>query len=197
MQRSLCIVAEESTYELRDPRALRALAHPLRGQLLSSLRIDGPATASILGRRHGHSSANTSYHLRILARDGFIEDDHDRSRGRERWWRASHTTTTLSPATIDEPAMTEVAREWLRRVGDDYARYFARYVDELGTWPPEWRDAALLSDRFLTLSASQVAAMSAELDAVIERYVDVEPDGDETRTVVTIVQAFPQRGPLR
>ena len=188
---------DQSTFEIDDPRALRALAHPLRGQLLASLRTDGPATASILGRRYGESSANASYHLRILARSGFIEDDVERSHGRERWWRASHTTTTWSPASMEEqPAMAEVAREWLRRVGRDYVRYYDRYVDELGTWAPEWRDAALLTDRFLELSAPQLTALAKELDAVIERYADIEPDGNETRRVVAIAQAFPQRGTL-
>jgi DNA-binding transcriptional ArsR family regulator len=185
------------SYDLNDPRALQALAHPLRGRLLASLRVDGPATASMLGRRYGHSSANASYHLRMLARHGFIEDDPERSHGRERWWRAAHATTTWSPATFDrDPAMTEVAREWLRRVGADYARYFERWVDELGTWAEKWRDAALLTDRFLHLSAGQLASLSADLEAVVERYVDIEPDGDETRHVVAIVQAFPQRGTL-
>lgn len=190
-------MTDQGSYQLRDVRALRALAHPLRGQLLASLRVDGPATASILGRRYGQSSANTSYHLRILARDGFIEDDHERSSGRQRWWRASHATTTWSPATLDEePATAEVAREWLRRVGADYARYFERWVEELGTWSPEWRDAALLTDRFLQLGPRQLAALTAEVEAVIERYAHAEPDGDDTAQVVAIVQAFPQRGTL-
>jgi DNA-binding transcriptional ArsR family regulator len=190
-------LSDQGTYELQDVRALRALAHPLRGQLLASLRVDGPATASILGRRYGHSSANTSYHLRVLARDGFIEDDHERSHGRERWWRASHPTTTWSPATLEQDAATtEVAREFLRRVGVDYARYFERWVDELGTWTPEWRDAALLTDRFLQLSPRQLANLTAEVDAVIARFASAEPDGDETAQVIAIVQAFPQRGTL-
>ena len=66
------------TFDLTDPAALRALAHPLRGKLLAALRIDGPATASMLARRYGESSGATSYHLRQLARYGFIEDDASR-----------------------------------------------------------------------------------------------------------------------
>ena len=40
---------------------LRALAHPLRLQLLQVLSAEGPATASQLGRRLGGSSGATSY----------------------------------------------------------------------------------------------------------------------------------------
>ncbi|GAA1452817.1 ArsR/SmtB family transcription factor [Nocardiopsis tropica] len=70
-----------------DAQALRGLAHPLRARLLDELTFDGPATATILGRRLGESSGSTSYHLRQLSRYGFIEADPGRSGGRERWWR--------------------------------------------------------------------------------------------------------------
>ena len=59
--------------ELRDPRALRALAHPLRIQLLGLLRREGPLTASEAGRRLDESSGITSYHLRQLERFGLVE----------------------------------------------------------------------------------------------------------------------------
>ncbi|NYJ37474.1 winged helix-turn-helix domain-containing protein [Nocardiopsis aegyptia] len=70
-----------------DARALRGLAHPLRGRLLDELGRGGPATATLLGHRLGESSGSTSYHLRQLSRYGFIEEDPGHSGGRERWWR--------------------------------------------------------------------------------------------------------------
>ena len=74
--------------KLEDAQLLRAMAHPLRLRLIGTLRKDGPATASMLARRLDESSCATSYHLRILAKYGFVEDDAERNRGRERWWRA-------------------------------------------------------------------------------------------------------------
>jgi DNA-binding transcriptional ArsR family regulator len=65
---------------------LRALAHPLRLELLQVLSAEGPATASQLGRRLGESSGATSYHLRALHRAGMVEDAEQRN-GRERWWQ--------------------------------------------------------------------------------------------------------------
>ena len=67
-----------------DAQLLRAMAHPLRLRLYGSLVKDGPATASELARRLDESSGATSYHLRMLAKYGFIEDDRERNRGRER-----------------------------------------------------------------------------------------------------------------
>lgn len=65
---------------------LRALAHPLRLELLHVLSAEGPATASQLGRRLGESSGSTSYHLRALHRAGMVEEAEQRN-GRERWWQ--------------------------------------------------------------------------------------------------------------
>src|SRR6476646_9566975 len=65
---------------------LRALAQPVRLQLLQVLQAEGPATASQLGRRLGESSGATSYHLRALHRAGMVEEAEQRN-GRERWWQ--------------------------------------------------------------------------------------------------------------
>src|SRR5436189_3484080 len=71
-----------------DAAQLRALAHPLRLQLLELLRSEGPATASQLARRLGESSGATSYHLRALHRAGMVEEAEQRN-ARERWWQRS------------------------------------------------------------------------------------------------------------
>ena len=78
-----------------DAVALRALAHPVRLRLLSLLRIEGPSTATALAARLGLNSGATSYHLRLLARHGFSEDDAGQGTRRERWWKASHQSTTF------------------------------------------------------------------------------------------------------
>jgi DNA-binding transcriptional ArsR family regulator len=188
----------ERTYRLEDPEALRALAHPLRGRLLAALRIDGPATASMLARRYGESSGATSYHLRMLARYGFVEDDPDHAAGRERWWRAAHELTDWSPAAFldAEPGEAEAARQFMRRVVADYARWQARWIDELAGWSPEWQDASELSDIAMRLTPSQLKALREELLATVFRYRDAGPEGDEAERVVVLVQAFPQTGPL-
>lgn len=185
-------------YTLDDPEALRALAHPLRGLLLAALRLDGPATASMLGRRYGESSGATSYHLRMLARYGFVEDDPTRRRGRERWWRAAHEFTEWSPAGFldAEPGEAEAARQFMRRVVGDYARWQARWIDELESWDGDWRDASEMSDLALRLTPAQLKSLRDELLATILRYRDAGPDGEDAERVMVLLQAFPQRGEL-
>ncbi|MGZ4614304.1 MAG: helix-turn-helix domain-containing protein, partial [Actinomycetes bacterium] len=56
----------EHTLDVSDPRALRALAHPLRLQLLRLVREHRPVTGARLAELTGESSASVSYHLSIL-----------------------------------------------------------------------------------------------------------------------------------
>jgi DNA-binding transcriptional ArsR family regulator len=79
------VAGETYPFKAMGATQLRALAHPLRVQLLESL-LEGPATASQLGRRLGESSGATSYHLRALHKAGMVEED-ERRNGRERWWK--------------------------------------------------------------------------------------------------------------
>ena len=190
--------SDARAYTLHDPDALRALAHPLRGKLLAALRLDGPATASMLARRYDESSGATSYHLRMLARYGFVEDDPGHDSGRERWWRAAHELTEWSPDAFlgADPGETEAARQFMRRVLGDYARWQARWIDELGDWSPEWQDASELSDLAMRLTPAQLKALKEELLATIFRYREAGPDGDGSERVVVLLQAFPQSGPM-
>src|SRR5690242_18100440 len=93
---------EEPNLRKLDARSLRGLAHPLRMQLLDALRFGGPATASQLAEKLGESSGATSYHLRQLAAHGFVADDPERGKGRERWWKAVHTGLRFDDALLTD-----------------------------------------------------------------------------------------------
>ncbi|MGW6810321.1 ArsR/SmtB family transcription factor, partial [Bacillus subtilis] len=84
-----------------QPRALRALAHPVRIRLLSELRSEGPATASTLAETTGEAVSLISYHLRQLSKHGFIEEAPELARdARERWWRVREQMTSWSSASF-------------------------------------------------------------------------------------------------
>jgi hypothetical protein len=72
-------------------RALRALAHPIRLQLLQVAASEGSVTSTTASERTGESTANCSFHLRLLAKYGFLEPAVGTRGRRERPWRlASH-----------------------------------------------------------------------------------------------------------
>src|SRR5919109_3892505 len=77
----------EARRRITEPEALEALAHPVRLALIDHLMSDGPATASACARAVGDTPSNCSYHLRILAKVGLV-DEVESEDGRERPWRA-------------------------------------------------------------------------------------------------------------
>jgi DNA-binding transcriptional ArsR family regulator len=187
-----------SRKRIEDVETLRAFVHPLRIRLLGALRLEGPATASELGRRFGESSGSTSYHLRQLARFGFVVEDADQPSKRERRWRAAHDVTTWR--NIDFLG-DEVGRETIHTLQREQLRYLVdnlqRWHAEQDTWPAEWVDAAEHSDMHLRLHPDQLRAMSDELDAVIQRYVENQRSADDpaaARVAVHLV-TYPQERP--
>ena len=66
----------------------RTLANPLRRRILAHLQQHREANSTSLARALGESTGTTSYHLRKLAQQGFVEEVQGKSDGRERWWRA-------------------------------------------------------------------------------------------------------------
>jgi DNA-binding transcriptional ArsR family regulator len=143
---------------VEDVRSLRALAHPLRIQLLDLLRFEGPATASSLARRVGESSGATSYHLRQLARHGFIEPDTRPAHGRERWWR--HRERMVS---VQAPAEAAVALELVGREARALERFLAG-PERVA----EWEGSAFLRSRALRLSPAGLRQLEREIAALID-----------------------------
>jgi len=113
------------------PRRPRGLVHPVRVRLLHLLETDGPGTASLLGRRIGQSSGITSYHLRLLADLGFIEEDTGRGNGRDRWWRTRYRSSAFTFGSPDDPAdrdSLDQAEQYLRLV----------WTGTTGAWSGSW-----------------------------------------------------------
>ena len=158
---------------LRDPRALRALAHPLRIELLGRLRAQGPATATMLGEAVGESPASASYHLRQLGAHGLVEEVPGRGSGRERWWRAAEPSTHVDAgAFADEQtrtAATAMAAASLR----DGTRIALRFLDaaERGEVDAQWLDAALLDDTPIHATPDELRDLGRRMAALLEPYL--------------------------
>jgi DNA-binding transcriptional ArsR family regulator len=143
-------------------------------RLLYLLETDGPATASQLGRRIGQSSGVTSYHLRILADLGFVEEDTERGNGRDRWWRTRYRSSAFSFRSPDDPGdpeSVEVAEQYMRLVVDTYHERMLSFVNslagrlaELPTLP--WT----FSENAIELTHDEARALATEVTALIQRY---------------------------
>jgi DNA-binding transcriptional ArsR family regulator len=178
-----------------DPLRLRALAHPLRMRLLGLLRLDGPATASGLAARVGESSGSTSYHLRQLARHGFIERAEELDRGRERWWRASDESTVFQAGDFaDSPESVLLSTTYQQQVLHLHTALVAQYLDEQDTWRSEWTNAASLSDYWVRLTPERLTDLRADmLRLIAEAEVADEEEVSNTERVAVVVHAVPVR----
>lgn len=154
-----------------DVEALRAFVHPLRLRLLRLLRLDGPATASDLARRVGESSGSTSYHLRQLARFGFVEDDPEQTSKRERVWRAAHQATRVPADTfVGDAERWEIVNRLAHQQIELWLKAADAFLANPQSWTPEWIGAATTDDWRLRISPERQKALNIEIEAIVDRY---------------------------
>lgn len=186
---------EENAREL-DPRSLRGLAHPLRMRLLSALRHHGPATASQLADRLGESSGATSYHLRQLAAHGFVEDDPELGKGRERWWKAAHQGVSLTPEMYfdPDPAVQVALNTFVNQVAAMHGQELSTWLGTRHEWPAQWATAADFSDFTLRLTPELLEEMETRVHDLIDSYRErALPDDADTAQIRVHLHAFPQK----
>jgi DNA-binding transcriptional ArsR family regulator len=151
--------------EVTDARTLRALAHPVRIAIIESLSLGGAMTATEVGERIGESPTTCSFHLRQLARYGFVEEAGG-GKGRARPWRMTSIGMRLASSHDDPEA--EIAAGALMRLLRE--RQFGRYrtwLETKATYPRQWQDAADSSQYMLYLTAAELEQLSQELSALL------------------------------
>ena len=141
---------------------MRALAHPTRLALLDHLHAVDEATATECADEVGESPSSCSYHLRALARWGFVEEGARRA-GRERPWRATATRIEFDSDGFEAVVLRdELVGRQQQRVRDALRR-----EHEL---PPRWRRAAQTSSAALTLTPSELDALGDRFEGLIDEF---------------------------
>jgi DNA-binding transcriptional ArsR family regulator len=154
--------------EISDPKAIRALAHPLRLDLLQVLGASGPATAAQCGRRLGTSQASCSFHLRQLAKYGFVEDAGPGRDRRERQWRVAHPGLSVQIATGGDAVLRQqIERAVVEREMQAILDY-SRRPDRAG---PEWQHKAGIVTGMAVLSPDDAAAIKEQWIALLAPYI--------------------------
>src|ERR1700728_488216 len=82
---------------IADAPTMRAMAHPVRLALLEALGRHEPLTATEAAEVVGESPSACSFHLRMLAKYGLVEDAGGGS-GRRRPWRRKNPSGFVFPA---------------------------------------------------------------------------------------------------
>jgi len=169
-------MADEDHLRVTDPQRLRALAHPLRNELLDVLQTLGSATATRCAEVTGESVASCSFHLRMLAKYGFIE--HAERHGREKPWRVTSRSLTAS-ADFDDPASVHAMREVAALVLEREAQRVRDWIRSADVEPQEWVEASTVATSSFWATAEEMAEVSASLAALTDRFKDRW--GDPTR----------------
>ena len=155
---------------------MRAVAHPARVALLEALTNHGSLTATEAAEVVEESPSTCSFHLRQLAKYGFIEEAGGGS-GRQRPWR-----------------LTQVGRLMPVLVGRYLAQHEAWLRARAGL-PREWQDVTGHSEFLLYITAEELRTLDAEVTAVLRRHAariakpSLRPPG--SRPIEVLFFAFP------
>lgn len=156
---------EQRTPPTIDPQRIRALTHPVRLRLLELLD-DGPATATECAAATGESVASCSFHLRMLAKYGWVEPSA--RRGREKPWALVTHGRDLRHDTDDPDSMralTAMAAVWLEHEVAHVHDYLAAAPHE----PDEWVQASTLYESKAWATVEELA----ELSRTVQRLTDL------------------------
>jgi hypothetical protein len=185
-----------------DPQAMRALAHPLRLDLIEALTVLGPVTAAVCARHLGSTQASCSFHLRQLAKYGFVEQAPASGDRRERPWRLTDVEQSWSADGDDgddgrsgEAAADHLGRVFLQREADR----MVAWVDSARHEPEAWRRAAFSGGATLPVTVQELREIGEQLRAVLEPYARRLTDRSSTppgaRFVRILLAATPQGDP--
>jgi len=172
---------------LRDPRAIKALAHPARLAVIDAFFAGRRLTATECGDIAGLSASAMSYHLRALERWGIIRRSATTGDGRERPWEAAGDRLAVESS---EPRATAAGEAMLAATMLD--RISAETLAWVSAPDPDWYDAVAVSSGSYWLTAEEAQRLSeaiAEVVAGLSRRSaeDAPPGARRVRVAYTVV----------
>lgn len=159
--------------KITDPERMKALAHPARMAVfdfLAGRKVQGfdGATATEIAEVAGMTPSAMSYHLRTLAKAGFIEEAPSRGDARERLWRMKIHSFSIAA----EPDAPESHRIIERTMGEAFREQqelnFSRWLDQRAEYP-RLREVALTQQGHMRLTAE-------EAEEFVRRYMELEQE---------------------
>lgn len=170
---------------------LRALAHPVRLDLLRLLERDGDLTASQAAGLLGLTPKVCSYHLQLLAKYGVVEETGE-GRGRARPWRLATRRMTYVHQPGDEAA-ARAADAFAKTMLARDVQTIETFIDRRHALPSHWRNVSTMSSNLLRLTPEQLRDFGRELFDVLHRYQErsrsPEPDAGYVQAVMYAVPA--------
>ncbi|WP_156926236.1 helix-turn-helix domain-containing protein [Glycomyces arizonensis] len=153
---------------------MKALAHPARMAVfdfLGTRRIQGfdGATATEIAEVVGMTPSAMSYHLRTLAKAGFIEEAPSRGDARERVWRLGFSSFSIRAREGASESEKVVERTMVETFTEQHLRHFRRWLEVRDQVEPELREAS-------TVDTGRLRLTLAEADEYQRRYRELEAE---------------------
>jgi DNA-binding transcriptional ArsR family regulator len=184
--------------KITDPKALRALAHPARITILQHLMLDGPATATECAEVAKLSPSACSYHLRALARYGFVEEEPaGGADGRHRPWRATAVGLAIGGDTAQPQAVRVAGRMLLEAVQAHLDERRAEYLDREAEYSEDWQLAAGANQDVVHVTPAELTELRAEIGELIDDYRRLRPEDrpPQSRRVGAVLEFTPWFAP--
>lgn len=176
---------------LRDAKSLRALAHPLRVALLDAVGAHGPLTCTQAAAIVDDSPSNCSFHLRVLASAGLIEQVPGPDQRQRPWRRIPGPVSFETDGSRESQAAHRAVVELL-----DRHRFAAesRWADLEDQAPAEWQRVAINHSCTLSLTAQEAAELGRSITELLRPYSERRGSRDAAPDEVPVtvaVQLFP------
>jgi DNA-binding transcriptional ArsR family regulator len=183
--------------QLSDAQTMRALSHPVRIALIEILSLEGPMTATEVGERIGESPTTCSFHLRQLAKYGFVEEAGG-GKGRARPWRM--TSLGISIKGDDNPEAELAADVLAGLFRDRQLDKYRTWLDTKAAYPNDWRAAAGDSVFVFYLTAEELAQLRDEVQGLLgprveERLMDPTKRPPGSVPVEMVMLTYPLKPP--
>lgn len=158
-----------ATRAIADAPSLKVLTHPTRLALIEAIGLSGTLTATQASELVGESPTACAYHLRMLARHGFVEEAGG-GRGRERPWRLAQAGMSFDENSGD-PATALAGRALSAMLTEHWLDRIRAFERDRPRFPREVAEAASTRQAVVFATPAEAAQLGAEILALMTRYV--------------------------
>jgi DNA-binding transcriptional ArsR family regulator len=162
--------APQPLRQLTDPKTMRAVAHPTRLALLEALFLHEQLTATEASEIIGESPTNCAFHLRTLAKYGFVEEAGE-APGRRRPWRRRHVGFSFTDVH-DDPETAHAAGALTRLLEETWFNRARVGLAARARYPRAWQEATGSSESVAYLTPEEAQQLSADIFELLTRYRD-------------------------
>jgi DNA-binding transcriptional ArsR family regulator len=179
--------SENDRSDSADARTMRAVAHPVRLDILYLLARESPLTASRCAEILGLTPKVCSYHLNLLGKYGLIEETGE-GKGRARPWRLLLRDLTYVHRVDEDRETTSAADQLARTTVARDADIIANFIARRHELPQRWRNVSPMMSSPLKLTVKQLKEFQGELHSLLSRYQGLhEPDAHPVHAAIYAV----------